>query len=413
MSLKDFQTILTPQEKVGALAFYQKPTPGFPQGRIFPATFSRPDVGATSGATVFDKDGNLEELAEDAPDWEQGSGCTKILMRPQAQNLWGYSGDVSNFYNPAPATLSNEGPLEIFPQDDWGLFTQNGAGNNIGIIYSLLTAGQNYIISFYVKISASDDYIGLRETGNGVGVFRISTETITTAGGGLSSGKVLDTTNPDIKRVVLYGTAGVGGNLFLVLCSTAGNSGVDDGGKIQITGLQVQQTSVYSGYIPTSGAALTRSANDVILSNMVSNEVFGAGSVGSIIIKLKGYTGDSTPLSNFLLDSSGDTLLNLVMRDYGATVFKYQDTSSPTTNTHLALNDDHALVYVFDGLNMKIYADSGLVLDFDAVSYQGDIDQFTFPKSPNGQLDYSLVGITPIALTEAQAIAAIAEAESL
>lgn len=77
MSLKDFQTILVPSNKTGALQFYHKPTKA-----ILEAAFSRPDIGATSGATVF-RDGQLIELGENDPDWDDANGCPRLLMRPQ------------------------------------------------------------------------------------------------------------------------------------------------------------------------------------------------------------------------------------------------------------------------------------------------------------------------------------------
>lgn len=85
MSLGPFPIVLIPSTKNGALQFYNDLT-----GEILEASFSRPDVGATSGATVFDKEGNLVELAEDAPDWSfpVGGGCPRLLMRPQAENLF-------------------------------------------------------------------------------------------------------------------------------------------------------------------------------------------------------------------------------------------------------------------------------------------------------------------------------------
>jgi|GEM_PF-5549196 len=134
MSLKAFQTILDLQTKVGALAFYQKPTPGNPQGRILEASFSRPNVGAASGATVFDKDGVLQELSENEPDWDFpiGGGCPVIKMRPQSQNLCTSPIDISaaskvNVTIPNATQIREDGSLasEFFAFQDFSGFSSS------------------------------------------------------------------------------------------------------------------------------------------------------------------------------------------------------------------------------------------------------------------------------------------------
>ena len=52
------------------IGFYQKPTISNPNGQVLEADFSRLNINATSGATVF-RNGVLIELAENEPDWSE------------------------------------------------------------------------------------------------------------------------------------------------------------------------------------------------------------------------------------------------------------------------------------------------------------------------------------------------------
>lgn len=129
MSLGPFPIVLIPSTKNGVLQFYNDLT-----GEILEAAFSRPDVGATSGASVFDKDGNLIELAENEPDWSFpiGGGCPRIQMRPQSQNLCSAPRDIStaskvNVTIPDATTIREDGSAasEFFAFQDFSGFSSS------------------------------------------------------------------------------------------------------------------------------------------------------------------------------------------------------------------------------------------------------------------------------------------------
>ncbi|QNR23011.1 hypothetical protein [Croceimicrobium hydrocarbonivorans] len=178
-------------------------------------------VQNTSNASRVNSTGQIEFVPANTPRWcwaELGN-CPSLLDEPDRTNFATDNSTPANWYN-STLTPAEPGAFELNNSFDWGLYTQNGTTNNLGFVYGGFSPGQNWAISLYVKISASGDYIGVRETGNGIGVVRISTETVTTAGGGISSVKVYDTVNDDIKRVVILGTTLGANNLFLQLPSS-------------------------------------------------------------------------------------------------------------------------------------------------------------------------------------------------
>ena len=85
------------EQKPTKLSFYQATESG--GNLVLPPTlleadFSRPNIGATSGATVF-RDGVLVELAENEPDFSDESGCPVLKMRPRVKNLFLNSATLS------------------------------------------------------------------------------------------------------------------------------------------------------------------------------------------------------------------------------------------------------------------------------------------------------------------------------
>tara|TARA_R110002050_G_scaffold201841_1_gene336993 strand:- start:35192 stop:36400 length:1209 start_codon:yes stop_codon:yes gene_type:complete len=398
MSFGPFTTHLIPFTKNGKLQFWNDITK-----EIIEADFSRPNIGGTSGATVF-RNGELVELDENEPDWDDSDGCPVIKMRPQAQNLEDNAGDPANWYNNS-VTPSNEGAFELFPSYYWGKYTQISAGDNVGLLYSLFSGGENWVISFFVKISESNDYIAIRETGAGVGVIQLSTETVPTSGGGVSSVKKIDTIDNDIKLVIVKGTSQVGGNLFLTLCSSNGSSGVNDGTSFQLTGLQLIEGNEYTGHIPTYGSSVTRSTNQFLLGDLISKEVIGRNE-GTIAVKYNttlmprlnsqvylifGDTTNGFALGNSTI--SGD----IAIRTYVDGIFTQEFRPGGESVILFTYQNGNYKVFVNENENPEISGSANFTLNTPSLSINGTSIDF-FIKA---------LVFAPVALNEAQSIAAL------
>tara|TARA_R110002050_G_scaffold243066_1_gene379406 strand:+ start:23834 stop:25072 length:1239 start_codon:yes stop_codon:yes gene_type:complete len=399
----DFKFFLAPANKTGKLAFVEVTGPAnAPEvGRVLEADFSRPNVGGTSGATVF-RNGQLVELEEDEPDWDDADGCAVLKMRPQGQNLEDNAGDPANWYNNSVAP-SNEGAFELFPSYYWGKYTQVSAGDNVGLLYSLFSGGENWVISFFVKISESNDYIAIRETGAGVGVIQLSTETVPTSGGGVSSVKIIDTIDNDIKLIIVKGTSQVGGNLFLTLCSSNGSSGVNDGTSFQLTGLQLIEGNEYTGHIPTYGSSVTRSTNQFVFSDLVNKGLVGL-TEGTFVVKYNTtimprlnsqvylFFGDST--NGFALGNStisGD----IAIRTYADGVFTQEFRSGGESIILFTYQNGYYKVFVNQNETPEISGTENFILNTPNLTVNGTSIDFFIEK----------LAFSPTLLTDSQAIA--------
>lgn len=293
MSLLDKASIVWPKgapSKAGSVANWNPQTG---------ALVNFPVTRATT-KTYVDSDGLIKTAAANVSprDFTNG-GCGDWKIEPQRTNFTADNTTPSNWYN-AVLTPVDNGAFELNSSANWGKYTQNGTVNNFGFSYSGFSAGDNYAISVYVKISESGDYIGIREAGNGIGVARISTETITSSGAGLTMVKVLDTSNSDIKRVILLGTSD-GGTQFFVLPSSTGSVSVDDGNTATITAFQIEEGVYETSVIFTSGSVVTRNADVPALT--------GEGSLmgntgGGFFIEFSVFSV-ATGQSNFISVSDG------------------------------------------------------------------------------------------------------------
>jgi hypothetical protein len=380
------------------------------KGLYLPATFTRPNSAedpTESGATVIDADGSIRKLNEDEAPWSYpigGSvnGCLRLLNLPEAKNEISDNTTPANWYNNV-LTPTNEGNFELNGNTNfqWGKYTQSGTVNNFGFKYSGFSAGEDYAISVYVKLSESGDYLGLREAGNGVGIVQISTESIITSAAGLTSVKVLDTADADIKRVVLLGTSGNGGTFFFVLPSSTGSIFTDDGNTIQITAFQVEKSRFETNVIPVSGTSLTRNSSQSIFTDLVNKGVTSAGGF-SLFFDFDEYKNGGTDGDNTVLfkDNGGDVMA-LFGLSSGLTV------RDKTNNSYLdqTKKADSKLILTFDGQRVKYYYSGAKQIDGLLSTGGHVIDEIIFNSADNFYNIYAGSGIAPYVLPEATAAA--------
>lgn len=327
MSLTDFQTYLYPAVKTAKLGFYQKPSSGLPNGQVLEADFSRPDIGATSGATVYDADGNLIELAENVPDWSfpvggSPAGCPVIKMRPQAQNLF----------------LNSE-----------TLATQD-----------VTVTAQSYTVSFK------------------------GTGTITFSGAYTGSLVGTGSTESDYVSATFTPSAGT------VTCTVSG---------VVLTANFIAGNNVTS-WIPTLGAALTRSSNSFQFTDLVTKGVTGSGGF-SLLFNYQNYIQGGVR-SIDLKNASGTTIIRIPTNNGGWAVLDNREQVFIGSATAIQSGN---FIMTFDGQNVKGYQGGAEILSGSLLDSQV-ITEGLFLSNGN-TYDFEKIAFTPIVLTEAQAIAAL------
>lgn len=271
MSLKDFQTILIPSKKTGALHFYDKPTKA-----IMEANFSRPDVGTTSGATVFNQSGDLVELNEDEPDWSFpiGGGCPRILMRRQSVNLLAGSNNPSipsgNGMNwESSVGLDVNSGIDVFGTSD-GFELKPTAANSEHKINidsnDLFTVGEEHTWLFYIETNGIEN-IGFNSS---VGFPRfnlnLGLETFDTAASGFNSGTIENLGNNKFKVKVKFSPSTIGGAALIYLKTSAGGGYSETFSGDGLSSIKFSHVTICLGNedlpIPNSDTnSLTRSSN--------------------------------------------------------------------------------------------------------------------------------------------------------
>jgi len=313
------------------------------------ADFSRPNIGATSGAIVYDVNGKLTEVAANFPDWSKkpGDNCYKVLMRPQLANLITSSDPEEAYWGGANRIISAEA---------WscGLFENKAridgsvSSSQLLSLNQILIDGQTYTFAAIIRrgdnapiVDSTGYYIGNNHSGSTF-VKSIS----------LGNGEYM---------VVLKQTQTSGSNKNFAVRQLTGEYATI-GTYIEVTALSVFLGDVAEDLLPTdllrtTGAALTRSANQIDLSDLITKGLFGAGGVFSMRLKVTNYSSGPINGDNAIVfkNAANTNILALWGLDAGFT--SYDMVSLNYVNLPIQLTD---LIITFNGQDLKVYDNTGL-----------------------------------------------------
>tara|TARA_R110001592_G_scaffold74778_3_gene226847 strand:- start:6448 stop:7638 length:1191 start_codon:yes stop_codon:yes gene_type:complete len=390
MSLGPFTTHLIPFTKNGKLQFWNDITK-----EIIEADFSRPNIGATSGSSVWRND-QLIELAENEPDWDDKDGCPVIKIRTQAGNL------ILNF----DPTVNESAASNIsYVLKDWGFGSslQNAVsyGDNSLVRFRYggsLPASGSACLSFYVEMNDGSEPVLAQN--NNSGDFSV------VIGGAISV---------NINSLTL-----ISGTKYRVVSSATGTfSNQNNSGVIKYTGQSskgfvvsgftlVSGVTTYQGDIPSNGAVLTRSANSFQFTDLVTQGVLGVNQ-GSFIIKLNNqiFKELGTTIDDFVyLSNSADSSKYIRLRGNSSSI-SIQVVGYGTTITQTVPVSTRKFAFVWNGKNVKLFATDTMVNE-SAQADDIDITQYgtqgpSIPVVPS-LVEISAMAFSPIALTEAQTI---------
>tara|TARA_R110001592_G_scaffold74779_5_gene226880 strand:- start:8094 stop:9272 length:1179 start_codon:yes stop_codon:yes gene_type:complete len=387
MSLGPFTTHLIPFTKNGKLQFWNDITK-----EIIEADFSRPNVGGTSGSSVW-RNNQLIELAENEPDWDDRDGCARILMRPQVENL---------ILRSTPSSQPLSGVTNAtYAANDWEIgFTGKIILDNTsgGALWypeeaSLLVSGNDYTAGIFFKPldgnppllgNTEQCYLNLGGTGATPASYKVQ----------------------DLGNGIYFGQ----GQAENVLGGT--NTGV-----LRWTGSALGQVEVYglvvfdglidlspTDLIFSNGTAVTRSANSFAFTDLVSKGVLGA-TEGSIYLDSFAESLARVVAASIL--TIGNTVGNrIIVSNAGPSVTRpYIIIETPQGNIVRVLPSDLSKSIISFKSGNIIIVINGTKTDDFAYNLNLTANSNLNMQGLSRPIDINELSFSPIALTEAQAIA--------
>jgi hypothetical protein len=244
--------------------------------RSLPAAYGpTPSFSRASTGTFFNSSGTLTTAAVNAPRFDHVYDGTNwvskgLLIEEQRTNINLYSEQFNN-----AAYSINQGVVTAnqASSPDGNTTAENltaSSGTVNPYVYMALTTANSsvYTFSIYVKKNTHDFVqVVLNGVANGFANFNISSGVVGTLGaGGSATSSIVNVGNGWYRCVVTYTTASTSGNGFINLIgsATAGRGATFTAAgteSVYLWGQQLELGSFPTSYIPTTTAAVTRSAD--------------------------------------------------------------------------------------------------------------------------------------------------------
>jgi len=234
-------------------------------------TFTRNNIG-----TRVNSSGNIESVGVDLPRIDYLGGNGSWLFEPQSQNLIDYSEDFSQGYftltNASVSSSTITDPTEN--QNSFKLIPDNGTGGNRSIGRSFINLTGLHTFTCFAK-KAEYNYLTLR-TRNGPNtavMFNLDNGTfnVNSTSAAFVSAEIDDYGNGWYRCSVTLDPSQMAnvGQLFVSLSvgitGNETNSFSGDGlSGVYIFGMQFEEKSYQTSYIPTNGSPVTRAADSAI-----------------------------------------------------------------------------------------------------------------------------------------------------
>ena len=274
-------------------------------------TFARSTTASRQNAN-----GLIESIGINTPrlDYTYGS-CPALLLEPQRTNLYLYSNDFSNvFWLKNNVSITSNSSTS--PDGNINATTLIGNGTSIpkNIVQNIsVTLGVTYTITFFARKNtnsfvqiatssatfASTSFANFDLNNGIVGtVGSTATATIQSMGNGWYRCSMTATATA---------TASGGAGIYLISASNSVRAEVNTlSTDIYIYGFQLEQGSFPTTYIPTTSAAVTRTADTFSYSNIYTNG-YVSSQGGTWLIELKNnvsYVRDISVVGIFIGDSN-------------------------------------------------------------------------------------------------------------
>ena len=315
----------------------------------------------------------------DLPRIDYTDGCGSLLLEPQSTNLVPYS---------EPTNGAIGGINNVVSFSDINSFSSIGLyggailqGGQTQYIYNgqLISGSTIYAFSFYIKTSDSVAPVLASSNVDALGdfVFVIGGQTkfsnsfsdysITQFSGNIYKVEAVMTSNANVSNP---------SNNGLIKFNTNRNA------DLEITGLQWEQLSYPTSYIPTNGSTATRLAD--VCNNAGSSDLINSTEG---VLYAEGYF-EQTGLTNGLFAISDGTFNNLLMVRYSP-INKLQIESTGGVNIIEANerpNGNYKIAVKYNSSGVELWVNGSKTEETSTVSTMSCINQLMVGKSPYGNI---------------------------
>jgi hypothetical protein len=265
-----------------------------------------------------------EVIENDVPrlDYSDGS-CASLLLEPQSTNLITHSEDIgSNGFNVIGTSIQSNVTTSPDGTTNADLHKEDSSNGSHFMYKDLnLSSGQTYAISVFAKSNGTNR--NLRFADGGVGWSSGFAINFDLTNGTADSGGVIESYGNGWYRCSVVGTTNATTSRLLVynLLNTATSYQGNGTSGVFLYGLQIEQQSYATSYIPTSGASATRTDESFVADTL--STIIGQ-TEGCIFIDFVYYEGNrfeifnaSSTADGFLIYRSG-TAYNLQVGNGGS-----------------------------------------------------------------------------------------------
>ena len=284
------------------------------------------DFSRASTATVVNKSGLIEEVGQDEPRIDFLNDTDgHLLLEPSRTNLQDYSEDGSQ-WSIIQATLSSttdstspSGQSSVYKVTDNTVSGQHRANVVVAV-----TSGNDYTFSVFVKKESNSDvdfvYLLFSSQFATTRYFYNISE-----GTSLDSGGNIENYGNGWYRLSATATATSTGNgVFGINLTDANNNNTYTGtgnGSMLIWGIQVEEDSYPTSYIPTNGSSVTRVAEACTGAGLDS--IFSEESGGSLYLEIEGLADDGTSRGIALSDGTTTDSVYVVLSNVSNRIAYY------------------------------------------------------------------------------------------
>jgi len=324
-------------------------------------------------------------ILEDIPrlDYSGGASCPSLLLEPQRSNLYTYSEYYDTYTKSSCTITSNATTSPEGSQNASKIVSASGGPNIKRIQPSITTTGANeYIISAFAK-KAEWDYLFIYGAGTLVNgsltIFNLDNGTIEQGSAHASIEAFGDDGWYKVTwKATSAGTGTADPRIGITDNSSSSNSTGDGVSGVYLYGLQIEQGSYPTSYIPTMGVSATRSADD--MTTTFSSAIATNGSA-TIFYHELGVADSDDILSTagsyrYQNDSS-----NYVSLTTNATAWRVRVQSGGVSNfrglNEILKTEPIKVAIVVSSTHFSIFANGVKEIDNEALAATSDFSEIT------------------------------------